>query len=101
MFMESPRSIRRRRGLCLVAMGLMALSFLGGCGTIANLTEGPVVYGGVRGDWHRQESGTAGSSFFNLVDLPFSFVLDTALLPITASFELIRALSGWPGKPEY
>jgi len=81
------------RGLILT---LSAGALLAGCGTVHNLTKGPEVYGGVRYDWHVFRNSDMESGAFAMWDLPFSLVLDTALLPVTAMFELIRWLTGWP-----
>lgn len=80
-----------KRGLA--ALFLLALS---GCGTLLNMTQGPVLYGGVRA-LHSFEDGPGWLGF----DVPFSFAFDTALLPVTALFELMRWLSGWPPSPGY
>ncbi len=75
----------------LLALGLLSL---GGCGSILNLATGPQVYGGVQVDLDcAQQRCTAGLGY---LDLPFSAVLDTGLLPVTAIFEGIRAATGWP-----
>lgn len=61
-----------------------------------NLTTGPQVYGGVQ-----QDLRPIGSSCFHfrlLCDIPFSAVVDTGLLPVTAIFEGIRCATGWPPK---
>lgn len=73
---------------------LLALP-LGGCGTINNLAEGPHVYGGVRSVGRYHEPMGNMLSYF---DLPFSFALDTGLLPITGLAELSRGITGWPGR---
>lgn len=63
---------------------------LSGCGSILNFDAykgGPRVYGGVRLD----ASGSVWSDdVVGYVDLPFSFVVDTALLPIYLVFEAFR-----------
>lgn len=70
-----------------------------GCGTLANLAEGPVVYGGIR---HNGKPRDLNPAFiFIALDYPFSAVLDTALLPITGLFELIRWQTGWPPHPDF
>ena len=69
---------------------LLLCAALSGCGSIMNFDYydgGPRVYGGVRID--------AGGRCWNddvvgYVDLPFSFVVDTALLPIHLCFEAFR-----------
>jgi uncharacterized protein YceK len=80
----------------LIILVLIALT---GCATIENLTEGPVVYGGLR-DIFVKRRDMEGQTFA-LADAPFSAVLDTALLPVTTLFELIRWMSGWPPSPGY
>jgi uncharacterized protein YceK len=77
----------------LLALPLLALS---GCLTVFNLTQGPVVYGGVRA-LHSCEDGPGWFGF----DFPFSLAADTALLPVTALFELARWIWGWPSSPGY
>jgi uncharacterized protein YceK len=76
------------------SLAALALLLLSGCGTIANLAEGPRVYGGVRTDVRmigdpRLPDGTHSSpiAVLAIVDLPLSAALDTALLPITLIFE--------------
>jgi uncharacterized protein YceK len=79
--------------LAALALALLTLS---GCfvGSIYNLATGPQVYGGVRQDvWWFNHVCKGQVAMF---DVPSSFVLDTGLLPLTALFELIRALTGWP-----
>lgn len=76
------------------------LAFMVGCGSVGNLTEGPVVYGGTRHDLRYMHSDPE-SMVFCLYDLPFSAIFDTALLPLTGLFELVRWLSGWPPSPPY
>ena len=78
---------------------ILILIALTGCATVENLTEGPVIYGGLR-DIFVKPRDLEGQSFA-LMDAPFSAALDTALLPVTALFELIRWLSGWPPSPGY
>ena len=78
-----------------VALGL-GLLLLGGCGvgSIYNLATGPQVYGGVRQDlWWTQHVCKGAVA---MLDIPSSAVLDTGLLPVTALFELLRWLTGWP-----
>jgi type II secretion system protein G len=68
---------------------------LGGCGTINNLGDGPHVYGGVRSVGHYGEPMGNMASY---CDLPFSFALDTGILPITTLAELSRWILGWPAR---
>ena len=82
------------------APAALLLLALAGCGTLRDLTgpspletPGPHVYGGVRTDLELAKtpfccSGTM--AFFFLPDVPFSAILDTALLPITGIWALIR-----------
>lgn len=69
---------------------LVLAMVLTGCGSIMNFDHydgGPRVYGGVRLD----ASGSLWSDdVVGYVDLPFSFVVDTALLPIYLVVEAFR-----------
>jgi len=65
---------------------------LNGCATIDSLgssSSSSRTYGGVKGDLEGIDSfqgpamGICGGWFLPLLDLPFSLVLDTALLPVT------------------
>ena len=60
--------------------------------TLENLSEGPVAYGGTRNIFCRRRD-MEGQSFASM-DSPFSFALDTALLPVTGIFEILRWFSG-------
>lgn len=69
---------------------LILVTAMSGCGSILNFDAydgGPRVYGGVRLDagGHLWSDDVVG-----YVDLPFSFVVDTALLPIYLVFEAFR-----------
>jgi uncharacterized protein YceK len=86
-----------RMGLLLLA-GTLVLTQ--GCASLGNLVVEPAVYGGVRYDLRYLRSDPE-SMVFCMFDLPFSAVLDTALLPLTGLMELIRRLSGWPPPPPY
>jgi len=78
----------------ILAIPLLTLS---GCGSICNLATGPQFYGGVQEDVRVTQVTLMGNlRIIGYTDLPFSAVLDTALLPVTGLFELLRALSGWP-----
>ena len=70
----------------LLAAGLLAL---GGCGSFVNLGAGPLVYGGVRTDLACPQ-GSSCTPFPMALDIPFSAVLDTALLPVTVAFALTK-----------
>lgn len=71
-------------------LALVLVASLSGCGSIMNFEHfdsGPRVYGGVQIDasgdcWEENAIG--------IVDLPFSFVMDTALLPVYLVFALFR-----------
>lgn len=79
----NPRIVVRRTA-CLFAASLLA-----GCGPIMDLDRGPRIYGGVRADV-QLSSGVLHvipAGLFAL-DLPFSLVLDTLLLPVTIMVEL-------------
>jgi len=90
------------RTLRLAPIALAVLPFLGGCATSGSLTgkDGCQVYGGTRLDATIISESLAGDSELaktesierpvllwaaccGLVDLPFSVVADTVLLPIT------------------
>lgn len=61
-----------------------------GCGTVVALASGThrTAYGGVRLDVYTIRSWRGAYKILPFVDLPLSFALDTALLPITALFSL-------------
>jgi len=68
-----------------------------GCGTMMQGEHGPVFYGGVQFDlyiFHETQKSALTSEFWfgilALLDIPFSFVLDTVLLPLTTLLTLIR-----------
>lgn len=66
---------------------ILALAFsLSGCGTLLSLGLGDCSpYSGVRADVDLMgEPVDDGVAALGLIDLPFSLVADTALLPITA-----------------
>lgn len=83
-----------RRGVCL----LLALS-CSGCATVnvlnSDKADPPLVYGGTRLDWYALHDGCCAQDRFGALapdypglDLPFSALLDTLLLP----FSLATAL---------
>lgn len=78
-------SVRTVRVL-LLALGVV----LGGCGTIGNLSDDPKIYGGLRNDIEEvgRPTGPCNPGFLMACDVPFSFVLDTVLLPFTVLYEL-------------
>ncbi|MBI3856077.1 MAG: YceK/YidQ family lipoprotein [Planctomycetes bacterium] len=62
---------------------------LGGCGTFANLGDQPQIYGGLRYDIKDLgNTGPCSTALISCVDVPFSLVLDTVLLPVTLFSEL-------------
>ncbi|WAH59479.1 YceK/YidQ family lipoprotein [Pseudomonas silvicola] len=76
-------------------IGLLAALQLTGCATVSTLNAAkpgaPVVYSGARLDWYAIEGGCCAMDHFGAqapawprVDLPFSTLLDTLLLPISA-----------------
>ncbi len=75
----------------VVALVCLCLS---GCGTFANLAAGPAIYGGVRRDLNVHRDMMSVS--FAMLDVPFSLIFDTALLPATVILSLVRELTGWP-----
>lgn len=83
-----------RRVLCL----LLALS-CSGCGTFNMLNskkvDPPLVYGGTRLDWYAMHDGCCAEEYFGAlppaypaVDLSFSLLLDTLLLPLSLAAAL-------------
>lgn len=75
-------------------LALLGVLALGGCGSIHNLATGPQVFGGVRHDLWAFENVCKGQAL--ALDIPFSFPIDVALLPLTSLFETVRVLTGWP-----
>lgn len=74
---------------------LAALAFLGGCGTIggmANADYKSKVYVGLRHDISitTEKDKPATIWIFNILDYPFSLVLDTVCLPGTLVYEIFR-----------
>jgi len=63
---------------------------LGGCGTLGSLSDDPRIYGGLRNDIEEVGRGTGpcNPGFLMACDVPFSFVLDTVLLPFTVLYEV-------------
>lgn len=83
-----------RRALCL----LLALT-CSGCATVNTLnsdkTDPPLVYSGTRLDWYALHDGCCAQERFGAqapaypgVDLPFSLLLDTLLLPLSLAAAL-------------
>src|SRR5688572_10144930 len=76
-------------------IGVASVFLITGCGTTHNFVsrpDGPRIYGGVAFDLemvHPDNSCKGLGVVFGSLDLPLSFVLDTATLPITAFCELL------------
>jgi uncharacterized protein YceK len=71
---------------------MLGILLLAGCGTIGNLVNDPRIYGGTRYD--AQEAGNwgpCGSGIIAVFDFPFSVALDTAVLPFTLIYELLKS----------
>jgi uncharacterized protein YceK len=68
-------------------------SFLGGCGTIADISTDQRIYGGIQQDVYLIKNPYLPKSdpaeyffpliIFGFLDIPLSFALDTVLLPVT------------------
>jgi uncharacterized protein YceK len=70
---------------------LLGLLLLGGCGTIGNLANDPGIYGGTRYDVDEMGNwGPCSAGIVAVFDLPFSVVLDTAALPFTLIYTLVK-----------
>jgi uncharacterized protein YceK len=80
------------RALALVMAATLSCA---GCGTINDLTKGDGgqrIYGGVRQDAGMiQASNSDTPVVLGILDFPFSFVLDTALLPVTLIIAIFRS----------
>lgn len=101
---------RRRWGALKVRVGCLALSlglFCPGCGTLITQIDGPLFAPGEKAfDWDEKPaspiySGTrlslggalkSDAYYVWWIDLPFSFVADTALLPLTVPQALIAGV---------
>lgn len=82
-----------KKGIAILLLGLA------GCGTINDFSgnaplDGPAphVYGGLRNDlaYAKMTGCKAVAGLIFVPDIPFSALLDTALLPITGVIALIR-----------
>jgi uncharacterized protein YceK len=78
---------------------LLAAGLLPGCASISTLngakTDLPIIYSGTRLDWYALHGGCcpeprygSAAPSYPAVDLPFSAVLDTLVLPFTVAAEL-------------
>jgi len=83
----------------------LALSGLQGCATYSTISEAkpgsPKIYSGTRLDVHAIEGNEFAQLKFKVdppqhpaLDLPFSFILDTIMLPLTFSITGYEALFG-------
>jgi uncharacterized protein YceK len=88
-----------------VVLGGICIMGLSGCATFKSLDvnahlplyERILIYGGTRLDWAAIEKNDAALSKFKatppcypLVDLPFSFALDSIFLPLSVSAEIFH-----------
>ena len=81
----------------LALLACLALPLLAGCGTLANTFEEETrnkVYAGVRADFGEWTFAHGG-----FLDLPFSFVLDTVLLPYTIPKTIANYAAGDKPRP--
>lgn len=78
---------------------LLACVILPGCASVSTLgvarADAPVIYAGTRLDWYAINGGCCPTERFGVpasaypqVDLPFSALLDTLLLPFAVAAEL-------------
>ena len=84
----------KTRTIALLMAASLALA-AAGCGTISDMTkgeDGQRLYGGIRHDAGMIQAGSQqAAKVLGILDFPFSFVLDTALLPVTLIFAIFRA----------
>lgn len=87
----------------LALVAILVLSITAGCATYRTISVAesgsPKVYSGTRLDMNALRHDDVGSSKFKanppqhpLIDLPFSFVLDTVIFPLTSSVAAYEAL---------
>ncbi|WP_420042830.1 YceK/YidQ family lipoprotein [Denitrificimonas caeni] len=83
----------------LVGLLLISITLSGGCASVRTLdaaqTGAPVIYSGTRLDWYSLQGGCypverfgAQAPKYAALDLPFSALLDTLLLPWALAVEL-------------
>lgn len=95
-----------RRPGWIVPWGAAAALSLCGCGTIGDLFSHPRIFGGTRHDIamiggdDRDRGDLSLYRPFGVLDLPLSFVLDVALVPVTGPIEIYRAARGHGVKAE-
>lgn len=85
--------------LARLLVGLALTSLLQGCASVSTLngakTDLPIIYSGTRLDWYSLHGGCCPVPRFGSeapsypgIDLPFSLLLDTLVLPFTVAAEL-------------
>jgi uncharacterized protein YceK len=83
----------------LLLAGLALASLLQGCASVSTLngakTDLPIIYSGTRLDWYALHGGCcpeprygSAAPSYPGIDLPFSLLLDTLVLPFTVAAEL-------------
>lgn len=83
----------------LLVLILAVLMLTGGCASVRTLdaaqVDAPIIYSGTRLDWYSLQGGCYPMERFGAqppkyaaIDLPFSFLLDTLLLPWAVAAEL-------------
>jgi uncharacterized protein YceK len=88
-----------------ILMTWLIASSLQGCATYSTISEAkpgsPKIYSGTRLDWNAMQSRAYSQSKFKveppqkpLLDLPFSMLFDTVMLPLTFSISGYEALFG-------
>ncbi|MDX1451628.1 MAG: YceK/YidQ family lipoprotein [Oleiphilaceae bacterium] len=103
-----------------IASLILIVGLLSACGTIRTLGEGPVklpvakndedfcqsitrIYSGIQYDYcFVNDDDGSNWELFNILfwDFPFSFVLDTAVLPYTIVRQIISGNIGEPAEPK-
>lgn len=85
--------------LAQLLAGLALASLLQGCASVSTLngakTDLPIIYSGTRLDWYALHGGCcpeprygSAAPSYPGIDLPFSLLLDTLVLPFTVAAEL-------------
>lgn len=81
----------------IIALICFLLLFVPGCGTMYQFDAGPAIYGGVQMDlyvfYETQKSALTSEFWFGvlaILDIPFSFVLDTLILPIVVLLNIVN-----------
>ncbi len=95
------REMRCSTVVTVIYLLIATLLPLGGCATFRTLStfdpERPMIYSGTRLDWNVTVGDESWPRKFGLepprypvIDLPFSFVLDTVMLPATINAEIFH-----------